>query len=75
MAWVNGGSGNRSARVNFSSPMNNVPIVVVSMRTSTPGDIYINATCGSIDNAGFTAYVNRTNSTDCLIDYFAVAPR
>jgi hypothetical protein len=75
MAWVNGGAGNREARVNFSSPFNSVPVVVVSMRTSTPGDIYVNATVSAVDAAGFTAHVNRTNATDCLVDYFAVAPR
>lgn len=66
---------NTSARVNFSSPMNNVPVVVVSMRTSVPGDPYVNCGSSAEDAAGFTAYVFRTNTTDCLVDYIAAAPR
>jgi hypothetical protein len=45
------------------------------MRTSTPGDIYVNCSTLDIDVNGFTALVYRTNETDCLVDYFAVAPR
>lgn len=61
----------QGAWVAFSSPYGGTPAIVIGMRTSTPGDIYKNATQTGATNAGFYPCVYRTNTTNCLVDWYA----
>jgi Collagen triple helix repeat (20 copies) len=62
-------------RVTFSAPFRVNANVVCSMRTSVPGDVYINCAANAIDLNGFDPYVYRTNTTQCLVDWMAVGDR
>lgn len=75
MATVAGGTNVQGAWTAFSSPYGGTPALAVSMRTSTPGDIYVNCTHTGLNNAGFYPVVYRTNGTNCLVDWWAVKLR
>jgi hypothetical protein len=63
------------AVVTFSAAFRVNANVVCSMRTSVPGDVYINCSANAISLSGFTPYVFRTNTTQCLVDWMAVGDR
>jgi hypothetical protein len=72
-------------RVTFSAAFRVNVNVVCSMRTSVPGDPgalgetdgggYVNCSANNIGLDGFDPYVYRTNTTTCLVDWFAVGDR
>lgn len=62
-------------RVYFSSAFLYNVNVVCSMRTSTPGNVYVNCAANAIGLDGFDVYVYRTNTTQCLVDWIAVGDR
>src|SRR4029079_8393441 len=59
----------------FSSPYGATPAIAVSMRTSTPGAVYVNCTQSGATAAGFYPVVYRTNTTTCLVDWLAAKQR
>jgi len=75
LASVGGGTNVQGAWTAFSSPYGASPCLCVSMRTSTPGDIYVNCTHTGLTNAGFYPVVYRTNATTCLVDWWAAKMR
>lgn len=65
----------KGARVLYSAPFRVSGNVVASMRTSTPGGTYVNCSVDNQDVNGFDPWVYRTNTTSCLVDWFAVGAR
>jgi hypothetical protein len=63
------------SRVYFAAAFRVNVNVVTSMRTSVPGDVYINCAANNIGLDGFDPYVYRTNTTNCLVDWMAVGDR
>lgn len=75
LASVGGGTNVQGAWTAFSSPYGAAPALAVSMRTSVPGDVYVNCTHTGLNNAGFYPVVYRTNGTECLVDWWAAKMR
>lgn len=75
MAAVAGGTNVQGAWVAFSSAYGSTPQLAVSMRTSVPGNVYVNATHTGLNGSGFYPVVYRTNATECLVDWMAVGLR
>lgn len=63
------------ARVYFSAAFRANVNVVCSMRTSVPGNVYVNCAANNIGLDGFDPYVFRTNVSTCLVDWIAVGDR
>ena len=62
-------------RVYYSAAFRANCNVVASMRTSVPGDVYVNCAVNNVGLDGFDVYVFRTNTTQCLVDWMAVGDR
>ena len=77
MASVNptANANTNGGRVLFSAAFRVNVNVVTSERTSVPGDVYVNCSANNIGLDGFDVYVYRTNTTQCLVDWFAVGDR
>lgn len=59
----------------FSSPYGATPAIAVSLRSSVPGNTYVNCTQTGATAAGFYPVVYRTNTTSCLVDWLAAKQR
>ena len=71
----NAGLNTKGDRAYFSAPFRVNVNVVTSMRTSVPGDVYVNCSANNIGLDGFDPHVFRTNTANCLVDWLAVGDR